>query len=229
VEDVIHGFNLPLQISAVRKIPGLVLSPMNIARQNTIDETGRVLEKDRLTHDHSYDYFANSSINSRCNLTLHKPCMFGRAMSRLIHWIVYLWHRHPTRRTLLTKTDWKAAYRRGHLRIATAIQCATQMNDILLAPLCMTFGGAPCPSEWSVISNTGSDIATDIANTPDWDSRDLVSPHQCRLPPVPACDPTRPPPQKAAELLFDFPPEDEDLNCKFDNYIDDLIGAGALC
>jgi hypothetical protein len=90
----------------------------------------------------------------------------------------------------------------------------------------MTFGGAPCPSEWSVISDTGSDIATDIANTPDWDPYHLVSPHQYRLPRVPDCNPARPPPQKAAELLFDFPPEDTNLNCKFDNYIDDLIGVG---
>jgi hypothetical protein len=226
VEDVIHGFNLPLNLSAVHKIPGLLLSPMNIASQNTIDETGRVIEKDRLTHDHSYDYFPNSSINSRCDLTLHEPCMFGRAMCRIIHWIVYLRHRYPTKRILLTKTDWKAAYRRGHLNIGTAVQCATQMDQILLMPLRMTFGGAPCPSEWSCLSDTGSDIATDIANSPDWNPNELVSPHQSRLPPVPACNPARPPPQPAAELLFDFPKEDEDLLCKFDNYIDDLIGVG---
>jgi hypothetical protein len=90
----------------------------------------------------------------------------------------------------------------------------------------MTFGGAPCPSEWSAISDTGSNIATDLANTPNWDSTQLVSPHQCRLPPVPAHDPARPPPQQAAELLFNFPHEDDELSCKFDNYIDDLIGEG---
>jgi hypothetical protein len=225
-EDVRHGFNLPVHMNIVQKIPGLVLSPMNIARQNTIDETGRIIEKDRLTHDHSFDFFPNSSINSRCDLSLHEPCMFGRALSRLVHWIVYLRGRFPTKRILLTKTDWKAAYRRGHLNIATALQCATQMENILLIPLRMTFGGAPCPSEWSCISDTGSDIATDIANTPDWDPTELVSPHQTRLPPVPDCDPARPPPRPATELLFDFPKEEDDLLCKFDNYIDDLIGAG---
>jgi hypothetical protein len=145
VEDVIHGFNLPLKMSAVRKIPGLVLSPMNIARQNTIDETGQVMEKYRLTHDHSYNYFPNSSINSQCNLNLHEPCMFGRAMSRIIRWIVYLRGKYPTLRILMTKTDWKAAYRRGHLDIKTAIQCATQTDEFLLIPLRMTFGGGPVP------------------------------------------------------------------------------------
>jgi hypothetical protein len=33
-------------------------------------------------------------------------------------------------------------------------------------------------------------------------------------------------PQQAAELLFDFPQEDDELSCKFDNYIDNLIGVG---
>jgi hypothetical protein len=182
---------------------------MNIARQNTIDETGQVMEKDRLTHYHSCDYFPNSSINSRCDLTLHEPCMFGRAMSWLIHWIIQ-------------HTD----YRRGHLNMAPAIQCATQMDNILLVPRRMTFGGAPCPSKWSCLSDTGSDIATNIANTPDWDATQLVSPHQYQLPPVPDCNPARPPPQTASELLFDFPQEDEALLCKFDNFIDDLIGVG---
>jgi hypothetical protein len=38
--DVLHGFNLPVNLAIAKKIPGLVLSPMNIALQNTIDETG---------------------------------------------------------------------------------------------------------------------------------------------------------------------------------------------
>ena len=48
------GFGLPLPIHAIHQIPGALMAPMNIIRQNTIDETGRVVEKDRLTHDQSY-------------------------------------------------------------------------------------------------------------------------------------------------------------------------------
>jgi hypothetical protein len=82
--------NLPVTLDIARKIPGLVLSPMNIACQNTIDSTGCVIERHRLTHDHSYDLFPKSSINKCCNLDLHKSCMFRRAMSQMLHWIVYL-------------------------------------------------------------------------------------------------------------------------------------------
>jgi hypothetical protein len=170
---------------------------MNIAKQNTIDATGHVIEKDRLTHDHCYNFFPGSSINNRCNLELHEPCMFGQAMSRMLHWIVYLRGRFPTKRILITKTDWKAAYRRGHLSIQTALQCATQADDALLIPLRMTFGGAPCPADWSCIGDAGCDLANDIANSPNWHPKDLHSPHQYRLPDVPDIPKNRPHPTPA--------------------------------
>jgi hypothetical protein len=177
-DDIIHGYNLPVSIDMVHKIPGLVLSPMNIAKQNTIDETGRVIEKDRLTHDHSFDFFPGSSVNSRCRLDLHQTCMFGKSLSRMFHWIVHMRMKYPHNRILLTKTDWKSAYRRAHLHVDTALQCATHRSDTLLIPLRMTFGGAPCPASWSCISNTGCDLATDLANDPAWEPLQLKSPQE---------------------------------------------------
>jgi hypothetical protein len=38
---------------------------MNVAAQNTIDEFGRIIAKDRLTHDQSFDFSEKSSVNSR--------------------------------------------------------------------------------------------------------------------------------------------------------------------
>jgi hypothetical protein len=227
IDDVTHGFNLPVTIDLVNRILGLVLSPMNIAKQNTIDEIGRIIEKDRLTHDHSHEFFPGSSINKRCRQDLHQTCMFGKALSRMIHWIVYMRRKYPLLRILLTKTDWKAAYRRAHLELWTAVQCATHLSDTLLIPLRMTFGGAPCPAGWSCISDTACDLATDLANHPDWDPRKLKSPHQHLLREITAeTESKRPPPKQAEELLFDFPEEEEDHIIKFDNYIDDLLGAG---
>jgi hypothetical protein len=225
-DDVIHGYNLPVPCDLIQKIKGLVLSPMNIARQNTIDETGRVIEKDRLTHDHTYEMFPGSSINKRCRLDLHQTCMFGKALSRMIHWIVEMRTRYPLLRILLTKTDWKAAYRRAHLNLRTAVQCATHTEEFLLIPLRMTFGGAPCPASWSCISDTACDLATDLSNHPNWEPRKLHSPHQHLLPEVKAAPTNRDPPHPAKELLFSFPPEEDDHVIKFDNYIDDLLGGG---
>ena len=49
--DVIHGFALPLHLDKIIRIQGILLAPLNIQAQNTIDEMGRIVPKDRLTHN----------------------------------------------------------------------------------------------------------------------------------------------------------------------------------
>ena len=53
-KDVAHGYGLVLPLSKIDRIPGVLLAPMNIMTQNIIDDNGRIVEKDRLTHDQSY-------------------------------------------------------------------------------------------------------------------------------------------------------------------------------
>jgi hypothetical protein len=226
-DDVTHGFNLPLPLSLMRSIPGLLLSPMNIVRQNSIDAAGNIVPKDRLTHDHSMDFMPKSSINSRSNLEDHEPCHFGHALLRFFHRLVHLRMTHPSKRILMTKVDWKAAYRRCHLDLDTARQCCTHLDKLLLFPLRLTFGGAPAPPEFSCLSDTGSDIANDLVNDDTWDPLTLCSPHQAKMPPVPssphAADDL---PHPAQPLLFDFPKEEAMHLSTFDNFIDDQIAAG---
>jgi len=50
-KDVIHGYALPLPLKKITRIPGALMAPMNIQQQNTIDELGTIVKKDRLTHD----------------------------------------------------------------------------------------------------------------------------------------------------------------------------------
>ena len=45
-KDVIHGYSLPIPLSSVKSIPGLVMAPMNIMAQNTINELGQIIPKD---------------------------------------------------------------------------------------------------------------------------------------------------------------------------------------
>jgi hypothetical protein len=226
-DDVTHGFNLPLPLSMTHRIPGLLLSPMNIARQNSIDASGNIIPKDRLTHDHSMEFMPKSSINSRSNLDDHEPCHFGHALIRFFHRLVHLRMKHPSKRILLTKVDWKAAYRRCHLDLDTARQCCTHLDNLLLFPLRLTFGGAPAPPDFSCLSDTGSDIANDLVNDPSWDPLTLCSPHQAKMPPVPP-SPHNPgdTPHPAQPLLFDFPKEEAMHLSTFDNFIDDQIAAG---
>jgi hypothetical protein len=226
-EDVTYGFIMPLPLSMALHIPRLLMSPMNIARQNTIDELGNIVPKDHLTHDHSMDFLPWSSINSRSRLEDHEPCHFGHGLSCFFHILVNLRLRHPTWRILMTKIDWKAAFCCCHLDVDAALQCCTHLENLLLCALCLTFGGKPCPPDWSCLSDTGSDIANDLVVDPTWDPSMLCPPHQAKMPPVPPSMHLEGElPHPGQPLLFDFPEEEESRLSKFDNYLDDLLAAG---
>jgi len=87
-KDVVHGYGLPIPLSKIRKLLGAVIAPMNIASQNTINEHGRIVEKDRLTHDQSWQWSSGRSVNNRVNLEEFLPCMFGKALLRMVNWAV---------------------------------------------------------------------------------------------------------------------------------------------
>jgi len=66
---------------------------------------------------------------------------------------------YPAARILLSKFDFKSAYRRVHFRAELALQsCITTKGlgglDLALVSLRTTFGGSPCPSIFSEISET---------------------------------------------------------------------------
>ena len=48
-KDVQHGYCLPLPLAKATKIPSILIAPMNIQKQNTIDEHGQIVPKDRVT------------------------------------------------------------------------------------------------------------------------------------------------------------------------------------
>ncbi len=75
-----------------------------------------------------------------------------------------------------------------------AIQSCSQIPkmDIALIALRLTFGGAACPYEWSVISETICDLAKAITQDMTWDPSKLHSPHQHLIPPQSSCPKTSP-------------------------------------
>jgi hypothetical protein len=44
-KDVKYGYSLPIPLSSVQLIPGLVMAPMNILEQNTIDKFGQIIQE----------------------------------------------------------------------------------------------------------------------------------------------------------------------------------------
>ncbi len=222
-DDVIHGYILPLPLSKLQRIPGVLLAPLNIIHQNTIDEEGNIIGKDRLTHDQSFIFKgSNSPVNSRLDKSRLSPCTFGWVIKRLVNWIVAARRKFPNRRILATKIDFKSAFRRCHLHAETAIQsCASlPQDDIALVALRLTFGGAACPFEWSVISETICDLASAISHDDSWDCSSICSPLQKLVPP-PIYLPDDIPFTEGKELAVDIQINNRGIH---EMYIDDLIG-----
>ena len=150
LEDVTHGFILPLPLKKTRQIPGILIAPLNIINQNTINKEGNIVSKDRLTHNQSFVFQGSkSSVNFCLNKSNLTPCTFGWAIKRLVNWTVTACWKHPNRRILASKIDFNLAYRRCHLHHTSAVQsCAILTSDnITLLAIRLTFGGVACAFE----------------------------------------------------------------------------------
>ena len=182
--DVIRGFAIPLPLSKITQIPGILFAPLNIQAQNTINERGEIIPKNRLTHDQSWMWQSVTSVNSRINKDELMPCYFGRTMRRLLNWVVAAQKLYPNKGILATKLDVKAAYQRCHLNTAIAVQTCTQIpsEGLALLMLRLTFGGAPCPSEWGSIAESICDLANAILLNDKWNHVSLQLPAQHLVP-----------------------------------------------
>jgi hypothetical protein len=66
VEDnAMHGFILPLSINKISSIPGVLLAPLNIQAQTTINEHSKIIPKNRITHNQSRKCQLGTSVNRR--------------------------------------------------------------------------------------------------------------------------------------------------------------------
>ena len=101
-------------------------------------------------------------------------------MRRLINWAVAARRLFPNKRILATKLDVKAAYRQCHLNATIATQTCTQLpsQGLTLLMLRLTFGGAPCPSEWGSIAESICDLANAILLNNKWNPLSLQLPAQ---------------------------------------------------
>ena len=220
-KDVHYGYCLPLPLAKATKIPSILIAPMNIQKQNTINEYGQIAPKDRLTHDQSYKWSSGTSVNSRVITEELLPCMFGACIRRIVNWTVSARRLFPNLPILASKIDYKSAFRRMHLNAETASQTCTMLPEfgLLLNWLRLSFGGKPCPYMWGVFSESICDLANAILFNDDWDPFDLLAPNQPLVPPrtlldddIPFC--------AGAELIVEIP---IDPRGSHDVYIDDVI------
>jgi len=129
---------------------------------------------------------------------------------------------YPDKQILATKIDYKSAYWRGHLHWSMALKTCTQLpdNEFAIITLRLTYGGAPCPYKWGVISETICDLANELIKCDDWDPLALHASVQQQIPPREYL-PDDVPFAKARKLIVDIPVDPHgSIAC----YIDDIPG-----
>ena len=197
---------------------------MNIAHQNTIDDSGKIVGKDRLTNNMSMRYQSGISVNDRVRQDDLLPCRFGACTKRLVNWAVAARRKYPNVKIKCCKTDWSAAYRRQHMAAKECLLSSTHLpdEDLLLISLRLPFGGSACAPEWNAISEMVTDLANAILHEPDWNPLELHSPEVELITKAKEL-PDDIPFGVGRNLVVDVPVNDKGLE---DVYIDDIISVG---
>jgi hypothetical protein len=220
-EDIERGFALPLPLQAIHSLTHkeISISPLGCQEQDTINELGEIIKKNRLTHDHSFPGPSGNSPNIRTQSELLPPCKYGHCIKRIINYIISLRLRHPSTPIFISKFDFDAAFRRCHMSLESALESCCVLNNLLIIPLRLTFGGSSCPNLWGTFSETICDLANEIIQNEAWDHKvlfDALS-HQII---VPKRIPPDIPFSAALPLAIDVPFNDKG---KGDVFIDDNI------
>ena len=107
-KDVIHGFSIPLPVSAIPLIPHAGVQPLGLVSQWTIDENGNRIKKFRITQDLTFSSekgLAAKSINSRINMTAYAEMVYGWCFPRILHFISALRAKYPGIVIFIAKYD----------------------------------------------------------------------------------------------------------------------------
>ena len=219
-KEVKFNWAIPLSPQCIKSIPHACVTPLGVAVQWTIDADNNRILKRRTTHDCTFPGPSGASCNNRVIIEDLPPCSYGHALSRFLHGIHAMRHRHPTKRILMNKTDMDAAYRRIHTNASASVLCITVLNHIAYLLGRLPFGSSPAPTYFSTVSDAIGDVAFDLALDPHWDPATLHSPFPIDI--TPRLEPSSVPIAPADTPAADLPPRDIVL----DNFIDDSFNAG---
>jgi hypothetical protein len=145
-KDVRHGFSLQFPTGLVRKLKGALVQPCGLVTQFSLNADGSRVEKERLTHDLSYEITEKDvSVNNRVDMARYPEMVFGWCLPRIIHFIVALRIAHPSSRILIAKYVFSDAYRRIAHSAKAASQTIIVLVGIAFLALRLSFGGSPNP------------------------------------------------------------------------------------
>lgn len=219
-KDVEHGFALPLPTEKVTSLEGLLVQPIGMVEQMSINEEGGRTPKRRLTHDSSFcPNDERNSVNERVDLERYAELIYGNCMSRILHWIVALRLAYPDKTIFIAKFDFADAYRRLHHQGSSAAQQVMVFEGIAYVMLRLAFGGSSNPASWCAISESMTDLANELSDNEHWNPKILK----------PLCREDVPMPKRnsgskliraAKEMAVEIP---TDFPSRSDDFIDDII------
>jgi len=175
-KDIKLGFALPLPIQSLFSKPNASIAPLGCQEQETINTNGECIHEFRMTHDQTFSGPSGKSVNLRVIKEDLPPCMYSFVLSRILHYIVDLRYRHPQTKIFLCKFDIDSAYHQCHLSSSMASESMTIHGNLLPIALRLTFGGAPCPPLWGLISETMIDGCNSLIINKFWDHKILFDP-----------------------------------------------------
>ena len=144
IDNVWTGFQVPVPVETVKKIKGGVVEPYGIAEQFSINERGEIIEKNRITHDQSFEFLEGNSINSqliRDNLPLLR---YRGCLAQVIYYAHTLRLMYLEKIIVVVKVDLKLVYRRVELCGLLAVIVMIIVGLFTLISLRLPFSRAYC-------------------------------------------------------------------------------------
>lgn len=207
--EVERGWQLPIPIYVAKKLPGAAIGPLGMANQLKLLADGSRIPAFRTTHNMSWDFTPDCSVNHRVLHDALTPCVYGFGLKRFIHQIILMRTFYgPGVPLLLGKIDLKSAFRRVQAHLDLAVQTITTTlgipkdeihehllpEDIALIALRLTFGGAGNPSIFGEVSEPITDLTNVLAECQSWPQEypDLTPQHAHLLGEMKLVEPERP-------------------------------------
>jgi hypothetical protein len=160
-----------------------MVDAISLVCQATTSETGERIPKYRFAHDQTFTVLEEAFSANNIAATNYQPAhVFGYFIPRFVNYILALRRANPGTPILISKVDWKSAYRRLTVTCEAAFRQLTAFEGTLYALLRLTFGGTPNVAIWNVASETTCDLANDLLRS-EWSPEMFCSPLASQLPP----------------------------------------------
>ena len=134
-KEVEHGCTFNLTFESIHHIKNAGVIPLGVAEQLSINKKGERYTKIRVTHNCSFPGPSGLSVNNRVLKDTLQPCFYGFFLIRILHMVLAMHIKCPSKRILTRKIYLDAAYRCVHANTQINSTCISTVGK--LAFLCL--------------------------------------------------------------------------------------------